>query len=121
VRRSLPIYRERRDALLDALATYMPEPVTWTRPEGGFCTWVTLPRHHSLQHIYRQALARGWAFAPGEAFLAEPDVHYHLRICFGSASPDIVRRGVRCLAEIVDEQMARPLPAPANADGTPLV
>lgn len=120
LRRALPVYRERRDALLDALATYMPAAATWTQPEGGFCTWLTLPRHHALQHVYRQALARGWAFAPGEVFLAAPDAGYHLRICFGSASPDVLRRGIRCLAEVIGDQMARPLP-PVNVDGIPLV
>jgi len=36
-------YRARRDAMLAAHARYMPEGVTWTRPEGGLFIWITLP------------------------------------------------------------------------------
>ncbi|HMM41270.1 MAG TPA: PLP-dependent aminotransferase family protein, partial [Thermomicrobiales bacterium] len=36
-------YRERRDALLAALAREMPEGISWTEPEGGFFLWVILP------------------------------------------------------------------------------
>lgn len=36
-------YRKRRDYMLDALARFMPEGVTWTKPEGGMFVWVTLP------------------------------------------------------------------------------
>ena len=36
-------YRERRDAMLSALEQHMPAGCTWTRPEGGFYVWVTVP------------------------------------------------------------------------------
>ncbi len=44
LRRILPVYRQRRDSLLHALQTHMPEEVAWSRPRGGFCTWLTMPR-----------------------------------------------------------------------------
>ena len=37
------LYRERRDALLEALGDHMPPGTTWTEPTGGFYSWVTLP------------------------------------------------------------------------------
>ncbi len=37
------LYRERRDSLLGALEAMMPAGTTWTRPTGGFYSWVTLP------------------------------------------------------------------------------
>ena len=36
------MYAERCKAMLDALDEYMPE-CSWTKPAGGFYTWVTLP------------------------------------------------------------------------------
>ncbi|WP_231706795.1 aminotransferase class I/II-fold pyridoxal phosphate-dependent enzyme, partial [Tsukamurella conjunctivitidis] len=36
------MYQERCDAMLGALAEYMPD-CRWTTPAGGFYTWVTLP------------------------------------------------------------------------------
>src|SRR3954454_5298298 len=37
------VYRERRDALLAALADLMPEGTRWTQPKGGLFVWSTLP------------------------------------------------------------------------------
>jgi DNA-binding transcriptional MocR family regulator len=39
-------YRRRRDAMLAALARYMPAGVTWTNPQGGLFVWVRLPDGH---------------------------------------------------------------------------
>jgi len=36
-------YRRRRDAKLKALEARFPGGVRWSRPEGGFFLWVTLP------------------------------------------------------------------------------
>ena len=37
------VYRERRDAMLEALEKHMPAGVKWTHPQGGLFLWVTLP------------------------------------------------------------------------------
>ncbi len=73
LRRTLPIYRERRAALLAALDATMPAGVSWTRPQGGFCCWMTLPPQPVFGDLYQAALRQGWAFAPGEVFLAQAD------------------------------------------------
>ena len=37
------LYKERRDAMLDALETTLSAVPTWTRPGGGFFLWIDLP------------------------------------------------------------------------------
>src|SRR3954470_22603496 len=37
------IYRERRDAMLDAVSHHLPSGTHWTHPTGGFYVWATLP------------------------------------------------------------------------------
>ncbi|MGL4651055.1 MAG: PLP-dependent aminotransferase family protein, partial [Caldilineaceae bacterium] len=94
LRRVLPIYRERRDALLGALAASMPAGARWTRPHGGLCVWLTLPVHPPLDDLYTVALRHGWAFAPGSVFEAQRSDQQSIRICFGQQPPDILRAGV---------------------------
>ena len=36
------VYRERKDAMIEALGEYLPQ-LNWTNPNGGFYVWVTLP------------------------------------------------------------------------------
>jgi len=122
LRRVLPIYRERRDALLGALQHHMPPTVTWTKPAGGFCCWVTLPRHHGLKNLQSQALQAGWAFAPGDVFLPQTGVDYHLRLCFGNQTPETIRHGVATLAHLIRTGLAQnDLRSVEPIDWTPLV
>jgi DNA-binding transcriptional MocR family regulator len=107
LRRIIPPYRERRDALLQALQTYMPEPVRWTIPAGGFCCWLTWPRYDTPGELYRTALERGFAITPGEAFLLEPGPHEHIRLCFGNQTTEGIRAGVELLGELITEQIQK--------------
>jgi DNA-binding transcriptional MocR family regulator len=98
---TLPRYRERRDALLDALQSSMPDGVLWTRPSGGFCCWLTLPSE-VLDPDFRQiALQNGVSYAPGEAFLLEPDGCAHMRLCFSMVSAERIPGAVAVLANLI--------------------
>jgi DNA-binding transcriptional MocR family regulator len=101
LRRVLPIYRERRDAYLAAMQRYMPRSVSWTRPAGGYCSWVTLPQYHAPSNVYQMAMQQGWVFAPGDAFLTTTGAHSHLRICFGSQTSTTIQHGVEALSQLI--------------------
>lgn len=108
LRRVMPTYRARRDALLDTLEEQMPAEVQWTRPSGGFCCWLTLPEGVSFDGLYAEALSRGIAYTPGEVFRVEPAARTSLRLCFGDLSEQQIRSGIATLAELIGERMGRP-------------
>ncbi len=110
MKRILPRYRGRRDAAMKALAAQMPEGVTWSRPEGGFCTWVTLPGATALADLYRAALDRGVIIAPGEVFMVDPGPRRHLRICFGREAEKVVGEGIAILGELIAQRLRTPEP-----------
>ncbi|MDW8426595.1 MAG: PLP-dependent aminotransferase family protein [Meiothermus sp.] len=101
LRQVVPIYQKRRDVLLRALKRHMPEGVTWSYPEGGFSCWVGLPRLFSNLELHHQALARGVAITPGEAFLVQADQTMHFRLCFGTETAEGLEEGVKELAELI--------------------
>ncbi len=122
LRRVLPIYDQRRRALISALQRYLPQSVEWTRPTGGFCCWLTFPRHHACGDLQQAALRQGWAFAPGEVFLAEPDGRHHLRICFGNQSAESISSAIEVLSRLVRERLTLNMePDGAPGDWPPLV
>jgi DNA-binding transcriptional MocR family regulator len=126
LKRVLPLYGARRDAMLQALRQTMPASVTWTAPSGGLCCWLTLPRRRALADLPQLLVEQGWAAAPGEVFLAQPAADLHLRLSFGTLPPEAIRRGVETLARIVREQLAQPAnerenPIGNGSDWTPLV
>jgi 2-aminoadipate transaminase len=95
------VYRERRDAMLDALAVHMPEGVSWTRPGGGFFIWLTLPEPLRAAEVAAQALKAKVLIPVGDPFFAEAATGQHLRLAFSYVTPDKIRDGIGTLGEIL--------------------
>ncbi|WP_439331464.1 PLP-dependent aminotransferase family protein [Nonomuraea candida] len=99
------LYRERRDALLDALESLMPPEVTWTRPGGGFFVWATLPDGLDSKAILPRAVAERVAFVPGTGFFSDGSGARHMRLSYCYPEPDRIREGVRRLAGVIEQEM----------------
>lgn len=99
------LYRERRDAMLEALTALMPPEVTWTRPAGGFFVWATLPEGLDSKAILPRAVAERVAFVPGTGFYADGSGARHMRLSYCYPEPDRIREGVRRLAGVIGQEM----------------
>lgn len=122
LKRLLPRYRERRDAILQAMERFFPAGIVWTRPRGGFSCWVTLPSGISVQELYVSAIARGVAFTPGEVFSPTPDGQPHLRLCFGAETPERINEAIAVLGALLRERsVRRPVPDASLSNYVPLV
>ncbi|HEY9278959.1 MAG TPA: PLP-dependent aminotransferase family protein [Eoetvoesiella sp.] len=66
-----------------ALGHYFPEGTRATRPSGGYCLWVELPKSANALEIHRQALSLGISVAPGPIFSAKRDFTNCLRLNYG--------------------------------------
>lgn len=99
------MYRERRDAMLEALEEYMPSGSTWTRPAGGFFVWVTLPEGLDSQAMLPRAVTARVAYTPGTAFYADGLGSRNIRLSFCYPPADRIREGVRRLGEVIDGEL----------------
>jgi DNA-binding transcriptional MocR family regulator len=97
------IYRERRDAALDAMKEYLPHLHT-TRPDGGFYLWVTLPDGIDSKAMLPLAVTELVAYTPGTAFFANGTGHNYLRISFCYPTPENINVGVKRLATVINRQ-----------------
>jgi 2-aminoadipate transaminase len=97
------VYRERRDAALDALAEYLPNLET-TRPDGGFYLWVTLPEGIDSKAMLPLAVKELVAYTPGTAFFGDGTGHQHLRICYSFPTPENLNVGIKRLATVINRQ-----------------
>lgn len=102
-------YRERRDALLEALDDLMPAGSTWTHPHGGFYVWLTLPAGLDAARMLPLAISERVAYVPGSAFYAGPtlpdEARRSLRLSYCYPEPDRIREGVRRLATVVEREL----------------
>jgi 2-aminoadipate transaminase len=105
------VYRERRDAMLQALHEYFPHEITWTHPKGGLFLWVTMPQGTNSNALFQAALAEEVAFVPGDSFYA-PNGHNeggrHMRLNFSHSQPEQIREGIRRLSVAVKMQLRSP-------------
>ena len=69
--KSRALYRRRCERLIAALERTMPEGVSWTRPSGGFFSWLTLPGCDATVLTARAAEA-GVGLVPGALFFRRP-------------------------------------------------
>ena len=104
VKRLNIIYKERRDAMLDALAEFMPKEVHWTHPEGGLFVWATLPSYLDATAMLPLAIAKNVAYVPGEGFYANGAGKNCMRLNFSFVEPGKIRRGIEVLAEVIRER-----------------
>ena len=111
------VYRERRDAMLEALEKFFPEEVTWTHPKGGLFLWVTLPKGMNCQKLFEEAVRENVAFVPGDCFYAgngfaeQGLLHFRLNFSYGTIEQ--IREGVRRLSIAVKNQMHELVPVHA--------
>jgi 2-aminoadipate transaminase len=103
------VYRERRDALLEALNDLMPSGSTWTHPHGGFYVWLTLPAGIDAARMLPLAISERVAYVPGAAFYAGNDLpdeaRRSLRLSYCYPEPQRIREGVRRLATVVEREL----------------
>lgn len=97
------MYAERCKAMLDALDEYMPE-CSWTKPVGGFYTWVTLPEGLNARSMLPRAVKAQVAYVSGTAFYYDGRGADHMRLSFCYPEPDRIREGIRRLAGVVNAE-----------------
>ncbi|GAA4678028.1 PLP-dependent aminotransferase family protein [Phytohabitans rumicis] len=100
------VYRERRDALLAALADLMPAGTTWTEPKGGLFVWANLPEGLDAKAMMPRAIAARVAYVPGTGFYADGTGTGNMRLNFSFPPPERIREGVRRLASVMEQELA---------------
>lgn len=98
------VYRERRDAMLSALAEHLPT-LTWTMPAGGFYVWLRLPAMLDAKSMLPRAVKELVAYTPGTAFFADGGGRDAMRLSFCYPTPDFIREGIRRLASVVNGEL----------------
>ncbi len=102
------LYKQRRDAVIEAIRSYLPEGTIATVPDGGFFTWVTLPSKEGevvdVEELLHKAIDRGVVFVPGSAFFSDlHDGAGTLRIAFSYGEPETLAEGVRRLRQALKD------------------
>ena len=94
-------YGARCTAMLDALARHLPAAARYTRPLGGFFSWVSLPAGVDTAALQQRAADAGVTYVPGSAFYPDARGANALRLAFSRVDVDLIDEGVRRLSVVL--------------------
>jgi 2-aminoadipate transaminase len=102
-------YRERRDAMLGALARHFPAGTRWSVPRHGALAWAELPEGMDAAALLPTALEReSVAYVPGNAFTFDGQgARRGMRLNFSFPSLAQIEEGVARLGRVFREAAPR--------------
>jgi 2-aminoadipate transaminase len=91
-------YRERNEAMAEALDHHLAGALEYNRPEGGMFLWARVKEDIDTQELLLRAIEENVIFVPGAPFFAQAPEHDTLRLSFATCSPERIVEGVQRLA-----------------------
>ena len=99
------MYKERCDAMDEALKEYLPY-CSWLKPKGGFYIWLKIPQGLNAKDMLPRAITAKVAYVSGTAFYDNGEGADHMRLSFCYPTPDRIREGIRRLSTVIDNELA---------------
>jgi 2-aminoadipate transaminase len=96
------LYKEGRDNLCAALQAHLPDWVQWSRPDGGFFVWLTLPEQMQAEKLLEIAKTRDLDFMPGHAAFAKEVPDRYVRLSFTMCHGDDLHAAAQRLADCLN-------------------
>ncbi|MGM9682402.1 MAG: PLP-dependent aminotransferase family protein [Eubacteriales bacterium] len=101
------IYRRKCSLMLDCLERYMPDGISFTRPEGGLFIWGTIDGASDSSGFVRKALEKKVAVVPGQTFCADTScTSPSFRLNYSTPSDEQIELGTKLLGEAAREFFA---------------
>jgi 2-aminoadipate transaminase len=101
IARARALYARRCRLTMDALARHLGGRADWTRPRGGFFTWVTFARGTDTALLGRRAAEAKVAFAPGALFYPDGRGAAEARLSFSKVRDEDIDQGIARLAALL--------------------
>ena len=105
IKRMIEVYRKKRDLMVENLAKYMPQGVSWTHPQGGLFLWLTLPKHMDATKLLPKAIENKVAYVAGVDFYPDGNVFNDLRLNFSYSTPQQIEEGLKRLAQTIKDNL----------------
>ncbi len=104
LKKSVALYRSKRDYLLSLLSEHMPDGVGWTHPEGGLFLFLRLPEGFDSVKFYDKALDAGVAYVAGSFFHVDGGGLNTMRLNFSFLATERMEEGVRILSKLLKNE-----------------
>jgi 2-aminoadipate transaminase len=89
-----------RDAMVDALAKYLPE-AKFSVSRGGYYLWVELPQGLDCDVLAAEAEASGVTIFSGRPYFADRKPGNFIRLAYSNSTPTQIDQGIKILSEVI--------------------
>ena len=91
--------------MVQQLRTWMPEPVRFVEPHGGFFVWLELPKGIDNSALIQDAREASLLLQPGTRFSIASHFDNCLRLCFACHPEARIREGCERLAKLLHRHL----------------
>lgn len=102
---NVQIYRKKRDIMLKSLEKYFPDEATWTKPEGGFFVFATLPEYIDTEEMFPEAIKEKVAYVSGAPFFANGKGQNTMRLSFCYPKEKDIEEGIKKLGQVIKKKI----------------
>ena len=102
-----PVYRRKRDLMLETMDATFPDEVLRTRPEGGLFVWLTFPEGFDAADFLARVLLpeAKVAYVPGATFFPVDQEPNHARMSFSGVPDDRLVAGVTRMGDLLRREL----------------
>lgn len=104
LRKSVRIYRQRRDLFCHLLQSELSNWLSFRIPEGGMAVWTLFDKQVDLVRLSRQALKKDLLFSDGRVHLPALNLVNGTRLGFASSSPAELEKCIAILTRLLKDQ-----------------
>ncbi len=103
IEKTKELYKNKALKMMECLDKYLPDSVTYTKPEGGMFIWAKLPDDVKGVDVQELAMTKGVAVCAGDPFFEYERGVPALRINYSNSSDEAIEKGIKILGETIRE------------------
>ena len=105
--RALPVYRHKRDLMLETMDATFPEAVHRTRPEGGLFVWLRYPEDFDATRFLAEVLLpeERVAYVPGATFFPVTQRPNHARVSYSGVPDERLVDGITRWGKLLQREL----------------
>jgi len=95
------VYRERRNAMVQAIEKYIGDEVEMIVPAGGLFLWARFKKIKNSFDYLQETIRQNVLYVPGSVFYPDGHVTSEMRLNYSCSTPEIIDEGIQRLARAI--------------------
>ncbi len=95
------VYKERRNAMVQAIDKYLGDDVEMIIPSGGLFLWMRFKRINNSFDYVEETIRQNVLYVPGALFYPDGRLTSEVRLNYSCSTPEIIDEGIQRLARAI--------------------